>query len=96
MEQYGDQLEKSGSKVSQLNQRHRRSSDTKFKLMVINAAGIYHNCHAAKIYSVNEYNVRRGKSTGRECEKQSEEIVPRLSKWFTDLERQGMTIDRET
>uniref|UniRef100_A0A674NL54 HTH CENPB-type domain-containing protein n=1 Tax=Takifugu rubripes TaxID=31033 RepID=A0A674NL54_TAKRU len=54
-----DNLEKSGSKIGQVNRQLRRSYDANFKMMVINEAESSNNCKAAVKYGVTECNVRR-------------------------------------
>uniref|UniRef100_A0AAQ5X707 HTH CENPB-type domain-containing protein n=1 Tax=Amphiprion ocellaris TaxID=80972 RepID=A0AAQ5X707_AMPOC len=54
-----DNLEKSGSKIGQVNRQLRRSYDVNFKMMVINEAESSNNCKAAVKYGVTECNVRR-------------------------------------
>ena len=57
MEKRSDNLEKSGSKVVQVNQQLRRSYDVNFKMTVINESS--NNYKAAVKYGVTECNVRR-------------------------------------
>uniref|UniRef100_A0A668A962 HTH CENPB-type domain-containing protein n=1 Tax=Myripristis murdjan TaxID=586833 RepID=A0A668A962_9TELE len=59
MEKRSDNLEKSGSKIGQVNRQLRRSYDVNFKMMVINEAESSNNCKAAVKYGVTECNVRR-------------------------------------
>ena len=59
MERSRDYLEKSASKVGQINQHVRNSYDANFKLMVVNEAESSNNCKAAKKFGVTECNVRR-------------------------------------
>lgn len=57
-----DPLEKSASKVGQVNKNQRRSYDANFKLMVVNEAERTNNVRAGKKYDVTECNVRRWRS----------------------------------
>uniref|UniRef100_A0A8D0DA03 HTH CENPB-type domain-containing protein n=1 Tax=Sander lucioperca TaxID=283035 RepID=A0A8D0DA03_SANLU len=59
MERSRDYLEKSASKVGQINQHVRNSYDANFKLMVVNEAESSNNCKAAKKFGVTECNVQR-------------------------------------
>ncbi|KAM3612363.1 uncharacterized protein V6R79_007521 [Siganus canaliculatus] len=59
MEKRSDNLEKSGSKIGQVNRQLRRSYDVNFKMMVINEAESSNNCKAAVKYGVTKCNVRR-------------------------------------
>ena len=59
MEKRSDNLEKSGSKIGQVNRQLRRSYDVNFKMMVKNEAESSNNCKAAVKYGVTECNVRR-------------------------------------
>ncbi len=57
-----DPLEKSASKVGQVNKNQRRSYDANFKLMVVNEAERTNNVRAGKKYDVTKCNVRRWRS----------------------------------
>uniref|UniRef100_A0A8C9ZJZ3 Pogo transposable element derived with KRAB domain n=1 Tax=Sander lucioperca TaxID=283035 RepID=A0A8C9ZJZ3_SANLU len=59
MQRSRDYLEKSASKVGQINQHVQNSYDANFKLMVVNEAESSNNCKAAKKFGVTECNVRR-------------------------------------
>ena len=52
MERRGDCTEQSGSKVGQVNRHLRRSYDTNFNVMAVNAAEASNNGQAAKKYGV--------------------------------------------
>ena len=59
MDKRSDNLEKSGSKIGQVNRQLRRSYDANLEMMVINEAESSNNCKAAVKYGVTECNVRR-------------------------------------
>ena len=59
MEKRSNSLEKSGSKIVQVNRQLRRSYDVIFKMTVINEADSSNNYKAAVKYGVTECNVRR-------------------------------------
>ena len=54
-----DPVEKSGSKVGQVNKHERRSYDANFKLIVVNEAERTNNVRAGTKFDVTECNVRR-------------------------------------
>ena len=78
MEKRSDNLEKSGSKIGQVNRQLRRSYDANFKMMVINEAESSNNCKTAVKCSVTEVNVRRWRAQKGHLKKcsQSEKSFP--------------------
>lgn len=103
-----DPLEKSASKVGQVNRNRRRSYDANFKLMVVNEAERTNNVRAGKRYDVTECNVRRWRSQKDELKNAHSErrgyrgpqtgrfteIDRRVCDYVTEKRNEGMPIPR--
>uniref|UniRef100_A0A3Q3FBL7 HTH CENPB-type domain-containing protein n=1 Tax=Labrus bergylta TaxID=56723 RepID=A0A3Q3FBL7_9LABR len=104
MERKSDHLEKSGSKVGQVNQQQRRSYDANFKIMVVNSAESSNNCQAAKKYGVTECNVRRWRAQKERLKDANSqrkssagrfgEIDQRVFEYVREKRSEGMSITR--
>ena len=103
-----DPVEKSASKVGQVNKHVRRSYDANFKIMVVNEAERTNNVRAGKKFDVTECNVRRWRSQKNELKNahsqrkgfrgpqtgRFDEIDRRVNDFVNEKRNDGMPITR--